>query len=280
MQTRNIPVDQYIVAAHIPTPIPPKVTIWTLIGGSLNDLKELVSTSSIAGFVVPALFIGVGGFILWQQVSPEIDQQLRQSAGYYDQGTVPLVAGEYVTERTKYLSDPGAGYFQELTQSALKQHILQTDPVSNNYNGTFYLTIPALGMNRLPVQSNVESGVSEAYNSVLKNKLAHFKSTGLPISDVQNNIVVYGHSARANYKATPDDPAGAFTFLSDLKIGDEITLEVEGKSYKYVMTRSKIVEPNDTSIITGTSSRQTLTLFTCYPRGNNSHRYVAIAKPV
>lgn len=280
---RQIPIEEYATAEVIPV-MPTErstqpITLWSLAVGIKNDLVELVQTSSIAGLIVPAVFILLGFVILGQQVLPEIDQQLKRVAGYYDQGTTPLVGGEYIAERIKYLSDPGAKYFQELTNNALKQDILQSDPFSNSYHGTLYLTIPALGFSRLPIEANVESGVESVYNSVLKTKLAHFKSTGLPASNVQNNIVIYGHSARSNYKATPNDPTAAFSFLTNLKIGDEIFLEMNGTQYKFVMTRSKIVEPDDTEIVTGSPGRRTLTLFTCYPSGVNSNRYVAIARP-
>lgn len=255
-------------------------TIWSLLAGGVNDLIELVSTSSVAGLIIPGAFILLGAGLLWQQIGPELDQKLKESAGFYNQGTIPLVADAYIAERAQYLSDPGAEYFRSLTDSALKQNVLREDPTSNNYSGVFYLTIPALKMERVPIEANVESGVESAYQSVLKTKLAHFKNTGLPISDIKNNIVIYGHSARPTYKPSPSDPASAFSFLSELKIGDEISIEMNGKTYKYVMSRSKIIEPQDVSIITGTPGRGTLTLFTCYPNGNNSHRYVAIARPV
>jgi LPXTG-site transpeptidase (sortase) family protein len=283
--TQAIPYDQYVPAQVVAPPVAVvtvpqnRITMWSLLSGANNDLRELVQTSSFAGLIIPGIFIGIGVFLLGQQVVPQIDQKLKEISGYYNQGTTPLVAGEYIAERVKYLSDPGAEYFQGLTQNALKRNILQDDTTSNNFHGRFYLTIPSLGFNRLPIEANVESWQESSYNSVLKTRLAHFKGTGLPISDVQNNIVIYGHSGRANYRATPSDPEGAFTFLPDLKIGDEIFLEVEGKQYKFVMTRSKIVEPNDTEIITGSPGRRTLTLFTCY-NGNNAYRYVAIARPV
>lgn len=72
----------------------------------------------------------------------------------------------------------------------------------------------------------------------------------------------------------------AFSFLPDLKVGDEITIEIDGKTFTYQMFRSKIVEPNDLSIITGTAGKGTLTLFTCFPLGSDAKRYTAVARPV
>lgn len=257
-----------------------RVTMWSLISGFFNDIVEMVNTSTIAGLIIPLFFIVVGSAILWKQFTPTIDEHLKEIAGYYEQGNTSPVPDAYISQRTEYLSDPGAEYFKQLSESALKRNILGEDPASRDYNGTFYITIPALGFNRLPVQANVESGIEEVYNSVLKTKLAHFKGTGLPISDVDNNIVIYGHSARDYYQPSPNNPDAAFTFISDLKIGDEITIEIEGEEHKFVMSRSKIVKPDATEIITGTPGRRTLTLFTCYPRGNNTNRLVIVANPV
>lgn len=272
--------EQVVTTHTTPRQSKQRVTIWMLAAGGINDLKYLVSTSSIAGMIIPGVLIAIGLFLLGQQIVPEVDNYLRESAGQFNQGTTPLVAGAYISERSQYLSDPGSDYFRQISETALKQNIILEDPISNNYTGTFYLTIPSLRFERLPVQSNVESSVESVYQSVLETKLAHYKGTGLPISDVDNNIVIYGHSARPTYQPRPNDPLSAFSFLSDLKIGDEIILEAEGKEYRYVMSRSKIIEPNDVEVIFGEPGKESLTLFTCYPNGNNSHRYVAIAKPV
>jgi LPXTG-site transpeptidase (sortase) family protein len=55
---------------------------------------------------------------------------------------------------------------------------------------------------------------------------------------------------------------------------------MEGKEYVYRVVKSKIVQPDDASIITGTRDKRTLTLFTCFPNGNSAQRFVAIANPV
>jgi LPXTG-site transpeptidase (sortase) family protein len=106
------------------------------------------------------------------------------------------------------------------------------------------------------------------------------EGTGLPVSDVENNIVVYGHSANGDYFQRTQDPAGAFSRLQRIKFGDEITITMEGRTTKYKVSKTKIVNPDETSIITGPGGEQTLTLFTCFPNGNPSKRFVVIARPV
>jgi LPXTG-site transpeptidase (sortase) family protein len=227
--------------------------------------------------VIPTLLILIGIILIIKQFFPDFQQYLEKQLGLLSQGNLALVSDEYVINQ-KYISDPKG--LSKLTQNALSQNILTRDDKALNYSGTFYISIPSIGLNRLPVTPNVDSSSEDVYKSVLHNSLAHFRNTGLPISDVQNNIVIYGHSASPNYNPQPTDTEVAFSFLPNLKVGDDIFIEMDGQQYQYKMYKSKIVEPEDTSIINGTHGKQTLTLFTCFPLGSNENRYVAIARPV
>ena len=155
---------------------------------------------------------------------------------------------------------------------------MENDLKSLSYKGNFFISIPSIGLNRLAVEANVDSTTEDSYNNALKDSLAHFKNTGLPISEIKNNIVIYGHSASPNYNPQRSDPEVAFSFLTEMKVGDKIIIEIEGEKHEFTMSRSKIVKPDDVSIITGTKGKRTLTLFTCYPAGNNTERYVIIAR--
>lgn len=257
----------------------PPLTVWDILAGLFHDINRLIIKSRVAGLLVPLILIVIGGNIIYREVWPEIEQQVKLALGYYDVTTVALVAGDYV-ERARFLSNPGSQYFAELNEDADAASILQKDPVSNKYNKRFSLSIPSLNLDTLPVQANVDSGVKDAYDSVLTSGLAHFKGTGLPISDVNNNIVIYGHSSSGDYFERTGDVAGAFSRLNKIKIGEEIEIEIEGKKFKYRVFKSKIVAPEDISIVTGTYNKRTLTLFTCFPNGNNANRFVTIARPV
>lgn len=254
-----------------------QVTMWSLMQSFYEGLKHLVASSSTAGLVIPTLLVMVGGMFIYQQFQPLIAQQIKGYAGYYDQGTATLVGDEYIADRLQYVSNPGADYFQKLSKA-----ITQTgaDEQSKNYKGTMYLTIPSLGFKRLPIKANVDSGNKDVYNKVLNTALAHFAGTHIPGSSTPGNTVIYGHSVGGRYVPRPDDVLAAFSFLSNLKVGDLIIVERDGKEYKYQMSRSKIVQPEDVAVIVGSSGRDNLTLFTCHPPGNNSQRYVAIATPI
>lgn len=256
---------------------PAKVSIWQTPKTSYNLIQSIVNSSKIANIVIPTFFILLGVYFIGKQFAPEIKAYFEDKTKVYQQGYISPVSEEYL-KRLEYVSNPAG--LTELTQNALEQHILQEDTISENYRGIFYISIPALGFDRLPIDANVDSTSESAYQSALEDSLAHFKGTGLPISNVENNIVVYGHSANASYGPRRDDAYVAFSFLHELRVGDDIYLEIEGKTYHYKMYKSNIVEPNDVSIITGTRGKRTLTLFTCWPGGDNNSRYVAIARPV
>ena len=256
------------------------ITLWDILSGAKHDFSYLMRTSTLARILIPTLLIGTGSFIIYRQMYPEVKQRAREASGYYDATSANLVMGESIQPKEVYLSNPGAEYFRNLTSDAFKEGVLADDPVSNNYRGRFNISIPSLGLNSLPVQANVESGVEEAYRSALEGSLAHFKGTGLPISEVKNNIVIYGHSAGGDYYSRTKDVSAAFSKLSDIKIGDEIEVTIDGQTYDYRVTKTKIVQPDDVSIINGTKGKETLTLFTCYPSGNNGKRFVAVAKPI
>lgn len=257
-----------------------RVTMWSLIDGIYNSLKILVATSSSAGLVIPVLFMLCGGALIYMQLQPSIAHQLKESAGYYNQGTTSLVQENYIVDKLQYLSNPGSNYFQQLQEQAFSTQGFAIDNESLNYEGTMYLTIPSIGFDRLPIRGNVESGVRDIYNRVLNTSLAHFKGTPIPGISHGGNTVIYGHSAGGSYNPSPSDVLAAFTFLTDMQVGDVITLELDGTKYSYRMSRSKVVEPNDTSIITGVPGKEMLTLFTCYPPGVNTRRYVIQAVPI
>ena len=255
------------------------VTLGVVVSGLKNDLISLLVKSKIAGLLIPFLLIMFGFNIIFNQLWPDIEQKIKISQGYYDQEPVPLVAGDYY-QQVQYLSNPGSAYFKTIATTATTQHSLLDDPISNNYKGQFTISIPSLDLNNLPVTANVDSTQEAVYRKALLNALAHFKGTGLPVSNVNNNIVIYGHSSSGDYFERTHDIAGAFSRLNKIQIGDIVTIQMDGKIYDYRVAKSKIVEPYNTEIISGTPGKRTLTLFTCFPNGNNSQRFVAVANPV
>jgi sortase A len=72
---------------------------------------------------------------------------------------------------------------------------------------------------------------------------------------------------------------GFFRGLKDIAPGDVVELEVGGRTEQYVVKQIQIVKPEDTSVLSPTSTT-TLTLVTCFPfyyLGSAPQRYIVTA---
>lgn len=105
--------------------------------------------------------------------------------------------------------------------------------------------------------------------------LAHFPGTAIP--GQVGNAFITGHSVLPQFADTENYRA-IFTKLSDLEIGDDIEITIDGKVYNYIVQYSKIVDPHDISVLLPISpTGRNLTLMTCVPPGTNLKRLVVIA---
>lgn len=84
----------------------------------------------------------------------------------------------------------------------------------------------------------------------LKRAVGHLPDTPLPWEK--------GNSALAGHRD------GLFRPLKDVKVGDEIRFRTTRDEFRYRVTRTSIVMPDDVSVLESTSQAG-LTLITCYP---------------
>jgi sortase A len=85
----------------------------------------------------------------------------------------------------------------------------------------------------------------------LKRAVGHLPDTPLPWAA--------GNSAIAGHRD------GLFRPLKDVKIGDEIRFRTTRDEFRYRVTKTTIVTPDDLSVLARQSGPATLTLITCYP---------------
>jgi sortase A len=85
----------------------------------------------------------------------------------------------------------------------------------------------------------------------LKRAVGHLPDTPMPWS--------HGNSAIAGHRD------GLFRPLKDVKIGDEIRFRTTSTEYRYRVTKTSIVMPDDLSVLESRPGAATLTLITCYP---------------
>jgi sortase A len=85
----------------------------------------------------------------------------------------------------------------------------------------------------------------------LKRAVGHLPDTPMPW-DVGNSAIA-GHRD------------GLFRPLKDVKVGDEIRFRTTRDEFRYRVTKTSIVMPDDLSVLAPQSDPATLTLITCYP---------------
>lgn len=120
-----------------------------------------------------------------------------------------------------------------------------------------------------------QAGVETSTWNVPDNAAGWHQNSAFPGNG--GNVVLSGHHNLG---------AEIFRYLVDLKKGDEILLQAEGRAYRYTVTDHFILPERDVSaeqrqqnaqwIMPTTSER--LTLVTCWPYTGNSHRLIVVAK--
>jgi sortase A len=134
-------------------------------------------------------------------------------------------------------------FSHELQAQAPANHAPDTPPQANgNGRALARLMIPKIHLDVAVVE-----GTSR---KALLVGPGHLSNTAMPGD--KGNVVLAGH--RDTF----------FRHLGDLSRGDFITIDRQGKEYRYEVTGTQIVEPSATEILSSSSGYR-LTLITCYP---------------
>lgn len=172
-------------------------------------------------------------------------------------------------------------YFDNVEQNIAKvsAELANAPEDYSSVTGEFYLTIPKIDINRVPVQINVDSFDEEKYLEVLHTRFAHFKGTSIP--GKPGTTFVYSHSTPEWYARTHRNYVPSmFTFLVDLSVGDEILVEYNGMKYTYTVTRVYESNPDDLSPVFEQTSRKLLKLMTCSPPGVGTDRLIVVTEQI
>jgi sortase A len=122
--------------------------------------------------------------------------------------------------------------------------------------------IGMLDVPRLKLTTPVIEGDDD---TTLNRAVGHLPDTPLPWDD--------GNSALAGHRD------GLFRPLKDIKVGDEIRFRTSRDEFRYRVTGTSIVKPEDVSVLEHRDDRS-LTLITCYPFyyvGNAPKRFIVHA---
>lgn len=105
-------------------------------------------------------------------------------------------------------------------------------------------------------------------NSSLGMGAGHMPDTALP--GQPGNCAIAGHR---NYTF-----GSMFNRLDEVAVGDEIILELMGKSFTYKVTETEIIDPADLSVIAQDETVKEVTLITCHPVYSSAYRLIIKGK--
>lgn len=135
------------------------------------------------------------------------------------------------------------------------------------------LSIPKINVHAplVNVAGRKESDVQKG----LESGIIHYDGT--PNPGEAGNSVYFGHSSNDWWE--PGDYKFVFVLLDKLSVGDQFTMDYQSKRYTYEVTGSKVVEPNNLSVLAPTSE-PTVSLITCTPPGTAWKRLIITAKQI
>lgn len=102
----------------------------------------------------------------------------------------------------------------------------------------------------------------------MKHAATHMKET-TPLGEIGNSAIA-AHRARKTGRL--------FNRLNEVALGDIITVKTKNQEYNYEVYDISIVEPTDISVLEGNNKDKILTLITCDPLVDPTHRLIVHAK--
>ncbi len=155
------------------------------------------------------------------------------------------------------------------TETLLKatEHVASTQPLHKVDRTVRIENHDILGVLNLPTIGSTLPIVAGVSDDDLEKGVGHYTGTALP--DQNDQVVLSGHRDTV------------FKRLGELKVGDEITVQMNYGTFTYVIEETFIVEADDRTVIKSTAPNEVLTITTCYPFnfvGNAPQRYIVNAK--
>jgi sortase A len=124
--------------------------------------------------------------------------------------------------------------------------------------------IGKLEINKIDLTIPIMEGASQAN---LKVAAGHLKGTS-PVGESGNSAI----AAHRSYTYGKQ-----FNRLPEVEVGDTIRVVTKDKKFTYRIIDEMIVLPDDLSVLKKDASESTLTLITCHPMKNPTHRYIVKA---
>lgn len=173
-------------------------------------------------------------------------------------------------EDKEKLLEEAKDYNDDLKESGLTGDF-DDEAVVDGYNDVLsfddgiigYVQIPCIDLN-LPIYHGTDSEYA------LSKGAAHHPNTAFPVGGLGNHCVLSGHTAYRNQIF--------FDNIHKLEPGDKIYIIILNDKYSYTVTKHTIIDPDDTSVLQVINKKDLLSLVTCWPYAQNTHRYVVTAE--
>ena len=135
----------------------------------------------------------------------------------------------------------------------------------------FQITIPKLKIKDALVKTEFDGASPDEF-------IGHYKGSALPGNE--GDAFIYGHSVLPWF-FNPKNYKTIFSTLGDLEVGDEISINYNGKNLSYSVEEKITVSPSDVNPISGWKpeylNESTITLMTCWPAGTKTNRLLVRA---
>ena len=118
------------------------------------------------------------------------------------------------------------------------------------------LEIPVIDV-KLPIYHGTD-------DSVLQVGIGHFIGSSLPVGGIGTHSILSGH------RALPS--ATLLSHLDRVEIGDTFSIDIMTEKFVYEVDQILIVDPKDISALLISKENDYVTLLTCTPYGQNTHR--------
>lgn len=139
----------------------------------------------------------------------------------------------------------------------------------------FSVVIPKIGANE-KIIANVDPDNEKEYIEVLLHNIAHAKGTAFP--GVNGTTYLFAHSTDDFWNVGRYN--AVFYLLNKMEKGDDVVLFFNNKRYNYIVSDTKIVDPNDTHFIAANLGQgEQVILQTCWPPGTAWKRLLVFAVP-
>ena len=143
-------------------------------------------------------------------------------------------------------------------------------------SSTPQVIIPKINV-QIPVNYSVTTTNEGTIENFLEDGIVHYPTTVMP--GQLGNAAYFGHSS--NNIFNPGKYKFAFVLLHTMQAGDTFYLTYNNTLYVYKVLYTKIVSPNDVSVLGPVSGQEaTATLITCDPPGTSINRLVVVGQQI